>query len=103
MRATGPLGNHASVRPTGRQPAPYADRVSGPGQARLDVLARVGGVLGAVGALAVGLILGRYFTGASLPGTWAYLVAMLLPLGFGLVLLGLLGTARARARRHRRR
>lgn len=76
--------------------------MTGPGQARLDALARVGGLLGVVGALALGLILGRHFSGSPAPGTWAYLVAMLLPVGLGLALLGLLGTARARARRHRR-
>lgn len=72
-----------------------------PGQARLDRLTRIGVVLWAVGGLAAAVIVGAYLVGLRPPGTWAYLVAMLMPVGLGLVLAGLLGAARARARSRR--
>ena len=52
----------------------------------------------AVGLVTATVIIGLYLAGADLPGTWAYGLAMLAPLGFGLMLTGLLGVALARRR-----
>jgi hypothetical protein len=76
--------------------------VAPPGSVRaqrlLERLLLVGGVLVAVGLVATAVIVALYLAGAPTPGTWAYGVAMLAPLGFGLLLVGLVGVALARRR-----
>jgi hypothetical protein len=62
-------------------------------QRGLDLVVKAGGLLVAIGLLTTVVLLVEYFVGADLPGTWAYVVAMLAPLGFGLILLGLVGVA----------
>jgi hypothetical protein len=64
----------------------------------LRVLLVVGGVLVAIGLLATVVVVGEFLVGLPTPGTWAYLVAMLAPVGFALLLVGLLGVAVARRR-----
>jgi hypothetical protein len=71
---------------------------AGRAQRRLRVLLLVGGVLVVVGLGATLLVVGEYLLGLPTPGTWAYGVAMLAPLGFALLLAGLLGVAVARRR-----
>ena len=51
-----------------------------------------------IGLLTTVVLLVEYFVGAELPGTWAYALAMLAPLGFGLILLGLVVVAVRRRR-----
>ncbi len=60
---------------------------------------RVGGVLFAVGVLAIVATVVPLLVGSSRLPTAAYLVAMLAPLGMGLALVGLLRAARSRRRR----
>jgi hypothetical protein len=67
-------------------------------QRRLRALLWVAGAMVAVGLLATVVIVGEFLLGLPTPGTWAYGVAMLAPLGFALLLLGLLGVALARRR-----
>jgi hypothetical protein len=67
-------------------------------QRSLDTALKAGGVLVVVGLLTTLVLLVEYFVGADLPGTWAYVVAMLAPLGFGLILLGLVVVAVRRRR-----
>jgi hypothetical protein len=67
-------------------------------QRRLRALLWVAGAMVAVGLLATMVIIGEFLLGLPTPGTWAYGVAMLAPLGFALLLLGLLGVALARRR-----
>jgi uncharacterized RDD family membrane protein YckC len=67
-------------------------------QRRLRVLLGVAGALVAVGLAATVVIVGEFLLGIPTPGTWAYGVAMLAPLGFALLLLALLGVALARRR-----
>ncbi len=81
------------------------DTASGAGTGRpareqrgLDVALKIGGVLVVVGLLTMVVLLVEYYVGADLPGTWAYVVAMLAPLGFGLILLGLVVVAVRRRR-----
>ncbi len=81
------------------------DTASGAGTGRpareqrsLDVALKVGGVLVLVGLLTMVVLLVEYFVGAELPGTWAYVVAMLAPLGFGLILIALVVVAVRRRR-----
>lgn len=62
------------------------------------MLVVVGGVLVAVGLLATLAVVGEYLLDLPTPGTWAYGVAMLAPVGFALLLVGLLGVALARRR-----
>lgn len=69
-----------------------------PAQRMLSRLVAVGGTMVAVGLVTTTVIIGLYLAGATLPGTWAYGLAMLAPLGFGLMLVGLLGVALARRR-----
>jgi len=64
----------------------------------LDLAMRVGVALGAVGLVATAVVVGLYLIGVATPGTWAYLVAMLAPLGFGLVLVVLVVVALRRRR-----
>ena|GEM_PF-3624866 len=71
---------------------------AGRAQHRLRVLLVAGGVLVVVGLLATLLIVGEYLLGLPTPGTWAYGVAMLAPVGFALLLAGLVGVALARRR-----
>lgn len=67
-------------------------------QRALDLAMRVGVVLGAVGLVATAIIVVLYVVGAPTPGTWAYVVAMLAPLGFGVILVTL-ATVAVRRRR----
>lgn len=69
-----------------------------PAQRVLSRLVAVGGTMVAVGLVTAAVIIGLYLAGADLPGLWAYGLAMLAPLGFGLMLVGLLGVALARRR-----
>jgi hypothetical protein len=75
-------------------PAVRAERA----QRRLRTLLWVAGAMVAVGLLATVVIVGEFLLGLPTPGTWAYGVAMLAPLGFALLLLGLLAVALARRR-----
>jgi hypothetical protein len=75
-------------------PVTRADRA----QRRLRALVWVAGALVVIGLLATVVIVGEFLLGLPTPGTWAYGVAMLAPLGFALLLLGLLGVALARRR-----
>jgi hypothetical protein len=83
---------------TATPPAPDAGRASGRAQRRLRVLLAVGGVLVVVGLAATLVLVGEFLLDLPTPGTWAYGVAMLAPLGFALLLVGLLGVAVARRR-----
>jgi hypothetical protein len=67
-------------------------------QRALDIAMRVGGALGVVGLVATAVIVGLYLVGETTPGTWAYVVAMLAPLGFGLILVVLVAVAVRRRR-----
>lgn len=67
-------------------------------QRSLDLAMRVGVALGVVGLVTTAVIVVLYFAGAELPGTWAYGVAMLAPLGFGLILVTLVAVALRRRR-----
>lgn len=67
-------------------------------QHRLDVAVRVGGVLVGVGLVAATVIIGLYLANQPMPGTWAYGIAMLAPLGFAVILVSLLGAALQRRR-----
>lgn len=82
------------ARPAGPSPAgsPAGE------QRALDVALRVGVVLGVVGLVTTAVIVTMYFAGAELPGTWAYGLAMLAPLGFA-VILGTLVSVAIRRRR----
>lgn len=71
---------------------------AGRAQRRLRALLWVGGALVVVGLLATLVIVGEFLLDVPTPGTWAYGVAMLAPLGFALLLVGLLGVALARRR-----
>lgn len=64
----------------------------------LSAATRVGGVLVAVGLVTTLVIVGLYLTGSPTPGTWAYVVAMLAPLGFGLILVTVVVVALRRRR-----
>ena len=64
----------------------------------LDTATRIGGLLVVVGLVTMVVILLLYLTGSSTPGTWAYLLAMLAPFGFGLILTTLLVVAIRRRR-----
>lgn len=64
----------------------------------LDRALRVGGVLVVVGLVMTGVIVALYFLGQATPGTWAYGVAMLAPVGFGLILAAVVGVAIRRRR-----
>ena len=67
-------------------------------QRRLDAALRVGGVLVAVGLVTVVVILTLDYLGAPMPGTWAYGVVLLAPLGFAVILVALAGVAVRRRR-----
>lgn len=67
-------------------------------QRSLDLAMRVGVALGVVGLVTTAVIVVLYFAGADLPGTWAYGVAMLAPLGFGIILVTLVAVALRRRR-----
>ena len=82
---------------SGPQPARDAPDPA-PGQRALELTLRVGGLLVVVGLATTVVIVARYLVGAPTPGTWAYGVAMLAPLGFGLILLALVGVAVLRRR-----
>jgi hypothetical protein len=75
-------------------PSPAAARA----QRRLRVLVVVGGALVVVGLLATLVLVGEFLLDLPTPGTWAYGIAMLAPVGFALLLVGLLGVALARRR-----
>ncbi|HSK25699.1 MAG TPA: hypothetical protein VK894_02165 [Jiangellales bacterium] len=72
-----------------------------PEQRRLERLTVAGGVLVAIGAVAAVATVVPYVVGSEPLPAAAYLLAMLMPVGFGLLLLGLWGTARSRSRRAR--
>lgn len=59
-----------------------------------DRLVRVGAVVFALGVLAVLAVVVPFFFGAHDRPTWLNLSALLLPVGFGLALLGLLRGAK---------
>ncbi|MEU6340104.1 MULTISPECIES: hypothetical protein [unclassified Streptomyces] len=63
-----------------------------------DVLVRVGGVVFAVGALATLATVAPLLLGSDPLPTAAYLVSMLMGVGFALALAGLLRSARAQSR-----
>lgn len=71
---------------------------SAPGQRVLELTLRAGGVLVVIGLATTVVIVALYLVDATTPGTWAYGLAMLAPLGFGLILLALLGVALVRRR-----
>ena len=82
-----------AVPPSGKgAPGPAAE------QRALDVAMRVGVALGAIGLVTTAVIVTLYFAGAELPGTWAYGLAMLAPLGFGIILVTLVSVAVRRRR-----
>lgn len=64
----------------------------------IDLAMRGGVALGVIGLSTAAVIIVLYFAGAELPGTWAYGVAMLAPLGFGLILVALVAVAVRRRR-----
>lgn len=64
-----------------------------PDQRWLELVGKVGGALVAVGLVATVVIIGLYLAGRPTPGTWAYGVAMLAPLGFGMILLAVAAVA----------
>jgi hypothetical protein len=64
----------------------------------LERALRVGGVLVVVGLVMTVVIVSLYFAGEATPDTWAYGVAMLAPVGFGLILVSLVGVAVRRRR-----
>ncbi len=82
----------------GDGPSQRGTRRSAREQRALETALKVGGVLVVIGLLTTVALLVEYFFGAELPGTWAYAVAMLAPLGFGLILLGLVVVAVRRRR-----
>jgi hypothetical protein len=67
-------------------------------QRALDLAMRVGVALGVIGLVMTAVIVVLYLIGATTPGTWAYAVAMLAPLGFGLILVTLVVVAVRRRR-----
>ena len=69
-----------------------------PEQRRLDSALRLGGVLVVIGLVAAAIIIALYYLGAPMPGTWAYFVVLLAPVGFALVLAALVGVAVRRRR-----
>jgi len=79
-------------------PSQRGPRRSSREQRVLETALKVGGVLVVIGLLTTVVLLVEYFVGAELPGTWAYVVAMLAPLGFGLILIGLVAVAVRRRR-----
>lgn len=93
---TGPVPEDGSPAEGGAWPQP-TNRPARE-QRSLDTALKAGGVLVVVGLLTTVVLLVEYFVGADLPGTWAYVVAMLAPLGFGLILLGLVVVAVRRRR-----
>lgn len=72
-----------------------------PEQRRLWRLTVAGGVLTAIGLVATVATVVPYLVGREPLPTAAYLTAMLMPVGFGFLLVGLYGAARARSRRAR--
>lgn len=72
-------------------------------QRLLERVAVVGGVLVVIGLVAAAVIVGLYLAGRATPGTWAYAVVMLAPLGFGLILVALLAVSIGRRRDGRSR
>lgn len=81
-----------SSEPVSPSPRPAAE------QRPLDVAMRVGVAMGVVGLATTAVIVVLYFVGAELPGTWAYGLAMLAPLGFALILATLVAVAVRRRR-----
>lgn len=72
-------------------------RHAAPGSARPgDRLVRLGALLFAAGVVGVLLVLVPFLLGRDDAPLWTTLVASLLPVGFGLALLGLLRGARSR-------
>jgi hypothetical protein len=63
-----------------------------------DALVRVGAILFLIGAVATLVTVAPLFLGLSRLPTPAYFVSMVMPLGFGVALLGLLRSARAQKR-----
>ena len=73
-----------------------------PEQRRLERLTVAGGVLTVIGLVATVATVVPSLMGTDPLPTVAYLLSMLMPVGFGLLLVGLYGAARARSRRARR-
>ncbi|MEY9962888.1 hypothetical protein ABIA33_000914 [Streptacidiphilus sp. MAP12-16] len=63
-----------------------------------DALVRVGAILFLVGAVATVATVAPLFLGLAPLPTAAYFVSMVMPLGFGVALVGLLRSARAQRR-----
>jgi hypothetical protein len=63
-----------------------------------DALVRVGAILFLVGAVATVATVAPLFLGLTPLPTAAYFVSMVMPLGFGVALVGLLRSARAQRR-----
>ena len=64
-----------------------------------DSLVRIGAILFLVGAVATVVTVSPLLLGLTPLPTAAYLVSMVMPVGFGLALVGLLRSARAQRRR----
>jgi uncharacterized RDD family membrane protein YckC len=82
---------------TAHEPEPPQPRPDA-AQRSLELAMRVGVALGVVGLVTTAVIVALYIVGAQTPGTWAYGLAMLAPLGFALILLAIVGVALRRRR-----
>lgn len=85
------MSSDPPLRPPGRPAGPA-------GQELLAWTTRVGGGLLLVGLVAAVLVVGLPLLGRPAPAGWVYGLTWFAPLGFGTVLVGLWGVARARRR-----